>query len=490
MPSYLRHRLPALGVLGALLIVTGCFEDEDGSNPPIGPEPPDLAPGTALGALDQVIDAIAEAYYLNADGTPVIAGDGDTTTVDNALLVWASGDRVDSDLASATFGQNINAAWQFVFVDSTLTVREEGYVGPAKYVAAVDRYAQIEVERDPWHTDEDEEINGGVIDALIDWNVDTDAAIDSVWSDSQSNASQVMARIDSLISSSYYVIPGEVTYPPVFDGIYPADQVDSVDVGGEWMFRVSSYRDGVEDVTDYPVASHVWNREVTPTSTADFTIVFWADTTQLEHGLFAAGDTIQGHLGQVIKTGTGVSATNDVALYRVVESEDDTSDVYWVDVGTDLVAGEVTGACEPCDAPNLRAAAEVLVITSLINQGGTLEVTSHDPADVWYVDRDDSNDRYAFVSDPSAIPNNALDFFEIDEVVVGDTTHVDVDPADLGVDLDDLSVVAMLDLGNFADGGSTSLQWRVDTRFQDDQANELVIFGDVIDYVEASEPAE
>ena len=489
MPTNRWFRLIALGLTGALS-VSGCFDDDDdGSNPPAGPDPLELAPSSALTALADVVTAIAEAYYLQADGSPVVVG-GDTTAVENATLVRVSGSWIEADLDSANLGKNLYANWEFALVDETITVKEEGVSGPAKYVATANPYAEITVERDPWRTNDPLEVNGGVVDPLVGLDVDTDEAIETVLGTSQSfKAAQVAARIDSLISNSFYVLPADTTYDPVLDGVYPADQIiDSVGT-----ISVSSWRDGVETITGYDAATHVINHSATPTSTPDFTIVFWADSTQLDHGLFEPGDAIQGHLGQVIKTGEGQSDTTDIALYRV---EDDTVDVYWIDVAAELVTGEVTGACDPCDAPSLAAAnGQVLIITNKVNEGAELEATTHGPADVWFVDRDDENDRYAFVSDGSPIPNVALDFFEIDSLVVGDTTHVQVDPDDLGVELDNLQILAMLDLGHFSFADTTSggadttivgLSWRIETRFMDDQFNELVIFGDVVDHIDAS----
>ncbi|MAE70972.1 MAG: hypothetical protein CME06_10955 [Gemmatimonadetes bacterium] len=496
MPTNRWFRLTALGLVGALC-VSGCFHDDDdgGADPPVGPEPLELAPSSALTALAEVVQAIAEGYYLEADGSPVVIG-GDTTAVENATLVRASGSWIEADLDSDDLGMSLYANWELALVDQTLTVREQGVSGPAKYVATVSEYGEVVVERDPWRTNDALEINGGVVSPLVGWDVDTDEAIGAVLGNATSyKAARVAARVDSLISNDFYVLPADTVFTPVFDGVYPADQViDSVGT-----IRVSRWRDGVETITDYDPATHVLNHDATPTSTPDFTIVFWADSSQLDHGLFEPGDAIQGHLGQVIKTGEGQSDTTDIALYRV---EDDTVDVYWIDVAANLVTGEVTGACDPCDAPNLAAAnGQILIITNKVNEGSELEVTTHDPADVWFVDRDDENDRYAFVSDGSPIPNIALDFFEIDEVEVGDTTHVAVDPDDLGVDLDNMQVLAMVDLGNFGvpdtaitpgDPPDTTitmddaLSWRIDTRFMDDQFNELVIFGEVIDHVDAS----
>ena len=510
MSSNFWFRIASLGLASALVFSAGCGNDDDNAAPPAGPDAPDPVPNTALSAFADVVNAIEAEYYLDADGDPVVVGE-DTTSIDNVLLVHAAGSTSD-DVAGADV--DYLSSWFYVLVDTTRQVTEAGFSGPAKYVASVDRYGEVTLAREPWRADSADEVNGGVILPIMNWDVDSEDALNQVWADSLSNASLAVARLDSILSADSYVARRDTLYDrsPLVYGVSPVGFVQRLEAGTENdRYHVDvDLESGPVSSTDYAIghsldahASHLLHK-VDPTAAGadsaaveafkeivqDFTVIFWADSTDDRSGLFKPGEAIQGYHGQEIWTGKASGGQVQLYFHYPPVGGDDAQNVEWVKVASDLVTGAVAASEEPAYAPDLAAADQVLVII-------LSSATGYDPATVWYLDRPDANVEYALTSEPTSVENPATDFNEYLEYWIIEEIWVekaDIAPTDggIGYGLDDLMFSVDYELAYFrgsdlgmegADSGEFFPRWLVNVHFLDPSSNEIL---ETIDYVEVS----
>jgi hypothetical protein len=517
MSSNFWFRIASLGLAGALVFSAGCGDDDDNTTPPAGPDNPELVPNTALSAFADVVNAIEAEYYLDSAGAPLVVG-GDTTSVANLALIRALGSNLG--VASDSVGVSVGSygAWSFALVDTTLQVHEAGFSGPAKYVGSVDLYGGISLTRTVWQEGVAEEINGGEIRPIGDWDVDSDAALDLVWADPLSNATLQAARLDSILAVDSYVARRDTLYDrsPLVYGVTPVGFVQEFDAGGaNDRYHVEyDLASGHVGSADYVVGhsldaheSHVL-RHVDPSSAKtdsthvaafeeivqDFTVLFWADSTDDRAGLFKPGEAIQGYHGQEIWT-SKVDGANTIQLYihYPAVGEDEAQNVSWVKVDPALITGEVATSLEPEYAPDLAAADDTVLVIILSKASG------HDPADVWYLDRDDANVEYALTSDPTVIDlgersgfNAFLDYWYIEEIWVDEADIADTGDG-LSYDFGEVRISVEYELSTFsrttlgiAPGETEQLffpRWLVKVRFWDPSLNLIL---ETVDYVEVS----
>ena len=490
-----------LGLLGLSIgFVAGCGDDDEyppGATDP-GPGDRPFLPSTVSDARDAAIAEIAATVY--APEANVIQDDGETpASTDMLEVIFASSLGIEADPAQEYLGKNTQTSWRLGFLDTTVTrVRLLGDTVAVQINATIGTDGEISLEKfERSLTTQSSKVDVDDLPVILgDWNVDSDVAIAAMFADTASNASVARETINSLFAEDFYVIPADTLYPPQLAVFSPPDEVEEIGVAGGTVLRVTQVRAGGTETFNFGGETHVLNTSVTPVA-APFTLVFSADASQADHGLFEDDASIQGYQGQAIGTGLGVETEESVALYREGE--------YWVDVDPGWVDGEVVpsvrdidddtvecdcdgmvweqSADEPCvcEPATLSSSGQTLVITNVPNEK-EIEATAYATGELWFTDNP-SGDRYAFSSEPDSVSSNKLTYSEIARIEVGDADTVYVDPEDLGIDLEAVTMEVDMVLGT--PNGSPDLIWIVGTQFRDQYGNEL-IFGDpVVDHLPA-----
>lgn len=507
MPSNLWLRLASLGFAGALICCAGCGDENgNGAGPP--EEQPDPNPTTAMNALDAVVDAIEAAHYLKEDGSPVVTSKGDTTSVDNLTLVRVAGDFVSVDPAFEYFGMAASP-WTYVFVDEQRTISAGGFTGPSKYVVSRDIYGDISSEVLPWRVDEADEVNNGVIQELAGWDVDSDAAVDTLVNDANSNLNLTMARLDSLLGLVQYVV-SDTIYLPAIEGAEPIDLVTEVEVGGESYLRVARFdpTSADYDTTDYLLDDSAAVEKETyvyvPMAEEDpaisimpydpYTVIFWTAnndnwtaTNATATAIWQAGEAM--YEDGFREIATSLCGANDdcpegyVKLWRALT---DNSLVYVTGVDPSWVLGEIVVADHPDSttlATDLATAANVvLTVTAPPGdiEGEDRVAQAYDSADVWTLPHGGTD--FYFTSEADSVRSEALGYWRIDHIDVSAETFY-VDPSDLGVTIEELNPYVNLVLGNFGD--PEVFGWGATSRFYDPEFNEPIPNFSVFDVVPA-----